>query len=86
MGPSWFISPIPWDALRRTQKPVSAMNAPMPSEGYFSGLREAFEKLEGVDALLTDPMVTTVRLVTNPEKMVVRETQRAFTYFSLCKM
>jgi arsenite-transporting ATPase len=27
--------------------------------------------------------VTSVRLVTNPEKMVLRETQRAFVYFSL---
>jgi arsenite-transporting ATPase len=27
--------------------------------------------------------VTSVRLITNPEKMVLRETQRAFVYFSL---
>jgi arsenite-transporting ATPase len=36
-----------------------------------------------VDALLGDPMITSVRLVTNPEKMVLRETQRTFVYFSL---
>jgi arsenite-transporting ATPase len=30
-----------------------------------------------------DPHTTSVRLVTNPEKMVLRETQRAFVYFSL---
>ncbi|MCF8130103.1 MAG: ArsA family ATPase, partial [Deltaproteobacteria bacterium] len=40
----------------------------------------------GVDALLTDPEKTTVRLVTNPEKIVLKETQRAFMYFSLYKM
>ena len=33
--------------------------------------------------VLEDPRVTSVRLVTNAEKMVVRETQRAFVYFSL---
>ena len=33
--------------------------------------------------LLADPLTTSVRLVTNPEKMVLRETQRAFVYFSL---
>jgi arsenite-transporting ATPase len=33
--------------------------------------------------LLTDPEITSVRLVTNPEKMVLRETQRAFMFFSL---
>ena len=33
--------------------------------------------------VLEDPRITSVRLVTNPEKMVLRETQRAFVYFSL---
>ena len=33
--------------------------------------------------MLEDPKITSVRLVTNPEKMVLRETQRAFVYFSL---
>jgi arsenite-transporting ATPase len=32
---------------------------------------------------LEDPSLTSVRLVTNAEKMVLRETQRAFVYFSL---
>jgi len=32
---------------------------------------------------MEDPATTSVRLVTNPEKMVLRETQRAFVYFSL---
>jgi arsenite-transporting ATPase len=36
-----------------------------------------------VGELLEDPRITSVRLVTNPERMVVRETQRAFVYFSL---
>jgi hypothetical protein len=36
--------------------------------------------------ILRDRKVTTVRLVTNPEKVVVRETLRAFTYFSMYGM
>jgi arsenite-transporting ATPase len=32
---------------------------------------------------MEDPQITSVRLITNPEKMVLRETQRAFVYFSL---
>jgi len=36
--------------------------------------------------VLVDPKITTVRLVTNPEKVVLRETQRAFMYFCLYKM
>ena len=39
--------------------------------------------LEGIAELLEDPSITSVRLVTNPERMVLRETQRAFVYFSL---
>jgi arsenite-transporting ATPase len=33
--------------------------------------------------VLEDAKVTSVRLVTNPERMVLRETQRAFVYFTL---
>jgi arsenite-transporting ATPase len=55
----------------------------VPGASYFANLEELDSRLKGVDALLTDPRVTTVRLVTNPETIVVRETQRAFTYFCL---
>lgn len=58
-------------------------NIPLPGDEYFDNLRELFSKIEGVDELLNDPKVTTVRLVTNPEKMVVKETQRAYVYFCL---
>ncbi len=46
-------------------------------------MKELFDKIEGIDTLMEDPEITSVRLVTNPEKMVLRETQRAFVYFSL---
>ena len=55
----------------------------LPTDSYFINIRELFEKLEGVDEIMENPNVTSVRLVTNPEKMVLRETQRAFVYFSL---
>ena len=61
-------------------------DVPLPGEDYFQAIEHLFEKLRGVDALLTDPKITTVRLVTNPEKIVLKETQRAFMYFSLYKM
>jgi len=46
-------------------------------------VQNLFGKLEGIDELLEDPKTTSVRLVTNPERMVLRETQRAYVYFSL---
>ncbi len=55
----------------------------LPPDSYFANLLELFRKLEGIAGLLEDPKVTSVRLVTNPEKMVLRETQRAFVYLSL---
>jgi arsenite-transporting ATPase len=61
-------------------------DVPLPEDDYFKALENLFIRLEGVDAILTDPTITTVRLVTNPEKIVLKETQRSFLYFSLYKM
>ncbi|HEY1338047.1 MAG TPA: TRC40/GET3/ArsA family transport-energizing ATPase [Bryobacteraceae bacterium] len=55
----------------------------LPSDSYFANIQGLFQRLEGIGDLLEDPKTTSVRLVTNPERMVLRETQRAFVYFSL---
>ena len=55
----------------------------LPPDNYFANIQDLFGKLDGVGELLEDPAVTSVRLVTNPERMVLRETQRAYVYFSL---
>lgn len=71
--------------LLRAVRPIANRVAPfeLPTDSYFVNIRDLFEKLEGIDELMEDPQITSVRLVTNPEKMVLRETQRAFVYFSL---
>ena len=61
-------------------------DVPLPGEDYFDAIEFLFERLRGVDEILVDPEITTVRLITNPEKIVLKETQRAFMYFSLYKM
>lgn len=87
-------STVEWYMLRRFKidrtlvklvRPVAnrVSSYQLPSDGYFDALRDIFLQLKGVDELLVDPEVTTVRFVTNAERMVVRETQRAFMYFSL---
>ncbi|RKU35767.1 arsenic-transporting ATPase [Candidatus Poribacteria bacterium] len=58
-------------------------SVPIPKDNYFQNIQDLFDKLEGIDDVLTDPKITTVRLVTNPEKIVIKETQRAFMYFCL---
>jgi len=71
--------------LLKAVRPIANRVAPfeLPTDSYFVNIRNLFEKLEGVDEIMEDPNITSVRLVTNPEKMVLRETQRAFVYFSL---
>jgi len=61
-------------------------DVPLPGDDYFAAIQYLFERLRGVDEILTDPQTTTVRLITNPEKIVLKETQRAFMYFCLYKM
>lgn len=58
-------------------------SVPIPRDNYFQNIQDLFDKLEGIDDILRDPEITTVRLVTNPEKIVIKETQRAFMYFCL---
>jgi arsenite/tail-anchored protein-transporting ATPase len=71
--------------LLKAVRPIANRVAPfeLPTDSYFINIRSLFEKLEGIDEIMGDPRITSVRLVTNPEKMVLRETQRAFVYFSL---
>ncbi len=83
----WYMKHIfPFQrGLLKAVRPIASRVAPfeLPSDSYFANVQELFGKLEGVDEVLEDPRVTSVRLVTNPEKMVLRETQRAYVYFSL---
>jgi arsenite-transporting ATPase len=83
----WYMKHIfPFQrTVLKAVRPVANRVVPfeLPPDRYFDNVQKLFAKLEGIDALLGDPRATSVRLVTNPEKMVIRETQRAFTYFSV---
>ncbi len=69
----------------RAIRPIANRFSPveLPPDSYFRNIKDLFDKVEGIDRVLQDPAVTSVRLVTNAEKMVLRETQRAFVYFNL---
>src|ERR1700704_1392176 len=71
--------------LLKAVRPLANRVSPveLPTDNYFANIAELFGKLDGIPELLEDSRTTSVRLVTNPEKMVLRETQRAFVYFSL---
>ncbi len=71
--------------ILKVARPVARRltDVPIPDDEYFKALENFYEKLKGVDELLVDPDITSVRLVANPEKMVLKESQRAFMYFNL---
>jgi arsenite/tail-anchored protein-transporting ATPase len=71
--------------ILKAVRPVANRISPveLPPDSYFGNIKDLFGRLDGIAELLEDSKVTSVRLVTNPEKMVLRETQRAFVYFSL---
>ncbi|MCC7175967.1 MAG: ArsA family ATPase [Bryobacterales bacterium] len=72
-------------SLLKAVRPLANRVSPvaLPPDRYFANVKDLFGKLEGIEELLQNPQMTSVRLATNPEKMVLRETQRAYVYFSL---
>ncbi len=56
---------------------------PLPSDEVFEAAEDLFGRLNRLHGILTDPEKTSARLVLNPEKMVIKEAQRTFTYLNL---
>lgn len=59
------------------------MDMPLPSKEVMDSVSDIKDNMERVKLILEDPQVTTVRLVLNPEQMVIKETMRAYTYLCL---
>ncbi|MFN2390205.1 MAG: ArsA family ATPase [Actinomycetota bacterium] len=68
-------------ALRPLARRVSTV--PLPGDGVYDAMRGFYDSLDGVRRVLTDADTTSVRLVVNPEAMVIAEARRTFTYLSL---
>ncbi|MDQ1392105.1 MAG: arsenite/tail-anchored protein-transporting ATPase [Acidimicrobiaceae bacterium] len=56
---------------------------PVAGDHVFAAARRLYDGLEGVRDLLTDGERSTIRLVVNPEKIVIAEARRTATYLSL---
>ncbi len=59
------------------------LGIPMPGKDVFSEVEDLYHQLEKMRKVLSDVETTSIRLVVNPEKMVIKETQRTFTYLNL---
>ena len=84
---SWYFDRL-FHMLRNVLRVARAtvgkfMSTPLPTEKFLTDLENLKGRLAYVQDLLTDPEITSVRLVVNPEKMVIAETQRAYTYLCL---
>lgn len=55
----------------------------IPLDKGYEELNALFKKLRAVHAVLADPDTGSVRLVVNPEKMVIEEARRAYAYLEL---
>ncbi len=56
---------------------------PLPGEEVYDTVERLYKRVGDMKAVLADPEVTSIRLVLNPEKMVIEETRRAYTYLNL---
>ena len=72
-------------AVTRVARPVVQpfVDIPLPTDEVFTAVRDLILNVGEMRGLLADPAATSIRLVVNLEKMVIKETQRAYTYFSL---
>lgn len=55
----------------------------IPLDKGYEELEVIFEKLERIQTVLATAATTSIRLVMNPEKMVIEEARRAYTYLQL---
>ncbi|MGG6298180.1 TRC40/GET3/ArsA family transport-energizing ATPase [Leptolyngbya sp. AN02str] len=85
--------------MRRFYKPLQAVSSALrplveplfrpiagfslPNQEVMDAPYEFYEQIEALEKVLTDNSKTSVRLVTNPEKMVIKESLRAHAYLSL---
>jgi arsenite-transporting ATPase len=68
--------------IRPVTKRVGSL-PPIAEDRVFAAVERLYRNLERVRVLLSEPRTSTVRLVVNPEKMVIAEARRTFTYLAL---
>jgi len=62
-------------------RPIAGFS--LPDKEVMDAPYEFYQQIEALEKVLTDPTKTSVRLVMNPEKMVIKESLRAHAYLSL---
>jgi arsenite-transporting ATPase len=84
---SWYMDKL-FPASRRVAKVVRPVlskvtGMPVADDEVFDAVVKFYERLDGIKELLSDQEITSARLVMNPEKMVIAEARRTYTYLGL---
>ena len=84
---AWYMDRV-FPATRRMNRVVGPVlrrvsNLPIAGDEVFGAGLRFYDRLDEARRLLGDPERASVRLVVNPERMVVAEARRTFTYLSL---
>ena len=81
----WWVTkavPLQRFAIRNIGK-VTRVATGIPLDKGYEELENIFDKLERIQKVFADHKVCSIRIVTNPEKMVINESKRAYTYLNL---
>jgi len=81
---SWLTKAFPGQkfAVKSLGKIVRKTTGVPLDKGY-EELQNMFDKLERIQKVMIDPEVCSIRIVANPERMVIQEAKRAYTYLQL---
>jgi arsenite-transporting ATPase len=84
---SWWLEKVfPWERrLYAAARPFAKtlLDIPMPGEAVFDDVKRLVENLVAMNVILRDRSNTSIRLVMNPDRMVIKEAMRTFTYLNL---
>lgn len=84
---SWYFQKVlPTERrIMRAARPVLSRltDLPLPQDEVFTAAQGVFTGVEGVRELMSSSEVTTARLVVNPERMVIDEARRTYSYLGL---
>ncbi|MCH8991275.1 MAG: ArsA family ATPase [Acidobacteria bacterium] len=84
---SWYMDklfPVSKQVAKVVRPVLSRMSSlPIADDKVFDTVAMFYDRLDGIREILSDPNITTARLVMNPEKMVIAEAKRTYTYLAL---
>jgi len=80
---TWWLERILPSQRRLAPFARSLFDMPLPGDAVFEDVERLARNLVAMNGILLDRSRTTVRLVTNADRMVVKEAMRTFTYLNL---